>query len=110
MKLPNADQAFVDVAKLRDYALDPVHAEGKHKARVFAAALGLSRNDAEWLRDQLLLAARTFDCSLGRKTEHGQRYVIDFDATARGKTARLRSAWNLRPTENFPRLTTCYVL
>ncbi len=100
----------MDVAKLRDYALDPVHEEGKHKARVFASALGLSRNDAEWLRDQLLLVARNSDCSLGRKTEHGQRYVIDFDATIRGQTARLRSAWNIRPAENFPRLVTYYVL
>ena len=110
MKLPNAEQAFVDLAKLREYALDPAHEEGKHKARVFASALGLSRNDAEWLRDQLLVAARNFDCTSGRKTEHGQRYAIDFDVTIRGKTARLRSAWNVRPAENFPRLVTCYVL
>jgi hypothetical protein len=110
MKLPNAEHAFVDVAKLRDYALDPVHEEGKHKARVFAAALGLSRNDAGWLRDQLLRAAKDFDCTLGRKTEHGQRYAVDFEVTFRGKTARLRSAWNVRPDENFPRLVTCYVL
>ena len=110
MKLPGAEQAFIDLAKLRDYALDPVHPEGKHKARVFASALGISRNDAEWLRDQLLLAAKDFDCTLGRKTEHGQRYTIDFTATFRDKSARLCSAWNIRPGENFPRLTTCYVL
>ena len=110
MKISNAEQAFVDVAKLRDYALDPVHEEGKHKARVFASALGISRDNAEWLRDQLLLAAKNFDCTLGRKTEHGQRYAIDFDVTIRGRSARLRSAWIIRPAENFPRLTTCYVL
>ena len=80
------------------------------KASTKPSALGLSRNDAEWLRDQLLLAARNSDCTLGRKTAHGQRYAIDFDATIRGKTARLRSAWNIRPAENFPRLVTCYVL
>ena len=100
----------MDLAKLRDYALDPVHEEGKHKARVFAAALGISRHDADWLRNQLLLAARNSDCTLGGKTEHGQRYVIDFDLTIRGQTARLRSAWNIRPAEDFPRLVTCYVL
>jgi hypothetical protein len=110
VKLPNAEQAFVDVAKLRDYALDPVHEEGKHKARVFASALGLSRNDTEWLREQLLLAAKNHACSHGRKTEHGQRYLIDFDTAIRGKTARLRSVWNIRPNENFPRLVTCYLL
>ena len=110
MKLPGAEQAFVDVAKLRDYALDPVHPEGKHKARVFASALGLTRNDVAWLRGQLLTAARSLDCIPGRLTQHGQRYTIDFEATHRGKTTRLRSAWIVRPGENFPRLTNCYVI
>ena len=110
MKLPGAEQAFIDWAKLRDYALDPAHPEGKHKARVFAVALGLSRAHAEWLRDQLLFAASNRDCMPGRKTEHGQRYSIDFDVTFARKTARLRAAWIVRPAENFPRLVSCYVL
>ena len=56
MKLPNAEQAIVDIAKLRDYSLDATHEEGKHKARVFAAALGLDRGAADWLRTMLLAA------------------------------------------------------
>ncbi|MEI9960611.1 MAG: DUF6883 domain-containing protein [Limisphaerales bacterium] len=110
MKLPNADNAFVNIAKLRDYSLDVMHKEGRHKARVFAAALGLIRNDADWLRGQLLAIARSSDCEPGRKTDHGQRYILDFTLAYRGKSARLRSVWNVRPTENFPRLVTCYVL
>ena len=58
MKLPNAHRAVVDVMKLRDYCLNPRHEDGKHKARVFASALGLNETDAEWLRDRLLEAAR----------------------------------------------------
>lgn len=34
MKLPNSEKAFVDVAKLRDYSLNPEHESGGHKARV----------------------------------------------------------------------------
>jgi len=49
MKLPNGERAFVDMAKLRDYSLDPAHKEGRHKARVFAAALGLTRNDVDYV-------------------------------------------------------------
>ena len=41
--LPNPDRAVVDLAKLRDYCLNPQHEEGKHKARVFASALGLTQ-------------------------------------------------------------------
>jgi hypothetical protein len=110
MKLPNAERAFVDIAKLRDYSLDVVHKEGKHKARVFASALGLTRNDANWLREQLLAAARIQDCRLGRKTDYGQRYILDFTLTRNQKAAVIHSVWNVRPDEDFPRLITCYVL
>ncbi len=58
MKLPNAHRAVVDIFKLRDYCLNRRHEDGKHKARVFASALGLNETDAEWLRDRLLEAAR----------------------------------------------------
>jgi hypothetical protein len=40
MRLPNADRAVVDIAKLRDYSLNNSHPEGKSKARVFLSALG----------------------------------------------------------------------
>jgi hypothetical protein len=109
MKLPNANRASVDIAKLRDYSLDVVHKEGKHKARVFAAALGLTRNDADWLREQLLAVARTHDCRPGRKTDHGQRYILDFILNRGDKSALVRSVWNIRPAEDFPRLVTCFV-
>ena len=110
MKLPNSDRAYVDIAKLRDYSLNPMHPEGKHKARVFASALGLRQGDAEWLREQVLRAAKDVDCVLGRRTAHGQRYVIDFNVVHGEKSARLRSVWNVRVDEDFPRLVTCYVL
>ena len=110
MKLPNAERAFVDIAKLRHYSLNAEHKEGKHKARVFAAALGLAADGAEWLREKLLDVARSEGCRLGRKTELGQRYLIDFELSHDGKSARLRSVWIVRTQEDHPRLVTCYVL
>ena len=47
---------------------------------------------------------------MGSRDEFGQRYIMDFSAEAGGKKAQLRAVWNLRPTENFPRLVSCYVL
>ena len=38
MKLPNADAATVDDAKVRDYLLSPEHPVGRFKARVFRSA------------------------------------------------------------------------
>ncbi|MBI3424605.1 MAG: hypothetical protein HY011_16850 [Acidobacteria bacterium] len=40
MKLPDAENAVVELAKLRDYSLNLSHERGGHKARVFQAALG----------------------------------------------------------------------
>jgi hypothetical protein len=40
MKLPNGERAVVDIRKLRDYCLSAKHRRGRHKARVFEAALG----------------------------------------------------------------------
>ena len=110
MNLPNAERAFVDIAKLRNYSLDPEHKEGKHKARVFAAALGLGTGDAEWLRAKLLNIASSEDCQAGRKTEYGQRYVIDFELSHERKSAQIKSIWIVRKGEDFPRLVKCYVI
>ena len=54
MHIPHAENATVDIRKLRDYCLNPEHPEGKHKARLFVAALGMTEADAEPLRDALL--------------------------------------------------------
>ncbi len=110
MKLPNAEQAIVVIAKLRDYSLDAMHEEGKHKACVFAAALGIGADDADWLRESLLDAALCHECVRGRNTAFGQRYVLDFPLAKDGLEARVRSVWNVRPGETVPRLITCYVL
>jgi hypothetical protein len=41
MKLPNADRAIIDLRKLRDYCLSPAHRYGRHKAKLFANAVGI---------------------------------------------------------------------
>src|SRR4051794_30341445 len=42
LRLPNAQQARVPTDKLVRYALDPSHERGRHKARVFVSALGIT--------------------------------------------------------------------
>jgi hypothetical protein len=110
MRLPNANRAIVDIAKLRDYCLDPEHPRGKHKARVFSAALGLIKDDAEVLRSALFAAALTSNAQLIAEDQYGQRFVIDFEMTGPAGSATVRSAWIIRTGEDFPRLTSCYVV
>jgi len=59
---------------------------------------------------ELLAAALREECLSGRRTEYGQRYTVDFLAIRNEREARLRSAWIIRPIEEFPRLVSCYVL
>lgn len=107
MTVPSAERAVVDIRKLRDYCLDPTH-EGKHKARLFAAALGMTRDDAEDLRDALLQAVKTHDAKLGRRDGYGQRYVVDFTLEWRGKRTVIWSGWIIEHGSDTPRLTSCY--
>jgi len=100
----------VDLAKLRDYCLSATHPTGKHKARVFAAVLGLTAADAADLRDALLDAARTLDATLGESDQYGQRYTIDLIMVGPAGVGTVRSGWIVRTGEEFARLTTCYVL
>jgi hypothetical protein len=58
MKLPYPDRAVVDIRRIRDYCLNPEHRRGRHKARVFAAALGITSEHSEELQNALLAAAR----------------------------------------------------
>jgi hypothetical protein len=60
--------------------------------------------------DKLSEIATNEDCQLGRKTDYGQRYLIEFELSHGRKTARVRSIWIIRTGENFPRLVTCYVV
>jgi hypothetical protein len=110
MRLPNGGQAVVDLAKIRDYCLNHQHFKGRHKARVFAAALGLTNNDAEELRQLLLANAAAGEAQWTGTDQYGDRYVLDFDVARSSWAARVRRAWIIRRDETFPRLTTCYVL
>ncbi len=110
MHLPGAERAVVDIGKLRDYCLSSMHPRGRHKARIFASALGIAQVDAEFLRARLLDAALECDATVGEADEYGQRYILDFECIKGDQTATIRSGWMVRRGESFPRLTTCYVL
>jgi hypothetical protein len=108
--LPNADRAFIDLRKLADYSLWPEHPVGGHKAILFQRVLDITAADALTLRDILLHVAPRAEAAIGRLDEFGQRYTIDFTLSATTGSASIRSGWIVLATEDFPRLTTCFVL
>jgi hypothetical protein len=109
---PAFRQIIVDVAKLRDYCLSPTHPDGRHKARVFRARLGLQVADAEFLRGTLINAVRSNPQSLvpSKADHHGKRYVLAFEMSTAAGTGTIRSIWIVpMGDEDVLRLVTCYV-
>src|SRR6266852_8636513 len=109
VRLPNPERAYVDLRKLRDYCLNPEHPRGRHKARLFAEALGFSEYDAEDLQQALLEAACANEAVLVGADDFGKRYTVDLRVEGRTGTAIVRSLWIVKRGEEFPRLITCYV-
>lgn len=111
MKLPSGSTAVIDIEKLRDYCLSSQHPEGRHKARVFLSALGMTASDAEGLRTLLLSEAKQSNVAhMTGADKYGCRYSIDSVISWGSRSAQVRSAWIVKSGEDFPRLTSCYVL
>lgn len=110
MILPNVENAFIDLRKLTEYALSFDDARGQHKARVFKAALGITTENAEVLRKYIREAIAQEDAIKGEQDFYGQRYIVDCKIVTDVGEAMVRTGWIIRRDEDFPRLTTCYVL
>jgi hypothetical protein len=110
LKLPNPQSAIIELAKLRDYCLSADHPRGRHKARVFREALGLSVDDAEWLQQKLLAGIQKYAAEQQETDSFGSRWRVDIPLTRQGKSAVVRTGWIIKTGEQLPRLITCWVL
>lgn len=108
--IPNPHRAIIDSRKLTEYCLSPDHPVGGHKAILFERVLGITEEHADAFQEILLYVAAHASAAAGRLDEFGQRYTIDFTLGTPVGTAAVRSAWIVRPLEDFVRLTTCFVL
>lgn len=110
MRLPNADRAVIDMRKLTDYVLNTEHTDGGHKAKLLVVALEITIDQAAYLKDLLLDAVQTYEATYHSEDHHGIRYRIDFPVETPHGQEIVRSGWIVRANEDFPRLTTCWVL
>ena len=107
-RLPHGDEAILDIRKIEDYCLNPLHPRGRHKARVFREAL--ERSDAAWLQEPLLEAARSSEASQVAADTWGTHWRLDATVRRQGKSAVVRTIWIVRTGEIEPRFVTCWVL
>lgn len=110
MLLLNAKHAYIPDEKLYDYALSETHPVGKHKAIVFRKVLGLTIEDAEFLRQVILEKVLVQEAVYEKTTHFGELYTVDFLLEMKERSAIIRTAWIILKEENIPRLTSCYIL
>lgn len=108
MRLPNYEQVTVDIRKLRDYALNPNHPEGRHKARVFLSALGVTAADSAWLASTLIHGLKSADAVEVERTPWGTVYRADFQIWKGSRCAKVRTGWLGQGVAT--KLTTCFIV
>lgn len=109
MKLPGGESVEIDPRKLVDYALSPTHPVGKHKARLFAALLGLAQADAPILEAALRVAATSQDATLVKSDTWGQRWQVDFMFQFGALSAMITSGWIVPADGSRTRLTSVFI-
>lgn len=108
--LPNRTHAFVEPAKLRDYALNPAHPGGGPKARVFRAALGFTREDWPKLAEALVAGVQAEPVVGERSEPSGRIYEVVIPVSGpNGRTVAVMTAWEIAAGSDRPRLVTAYV-
>ncbi|MGB9142455.1 MAG: DUF6883 domain-containing protein [Aestuariivirga sp.] len=107
--LPHQVSAEIDIAKLRDYCLSASHPRGRHKARAFYSALGVTTQDAEWLRREILAALPQAEAERQQADQYGARWLVDIPLARQGRRAVVRTVWMIGLGSIAPRLVTCWI-
>lgn len=109
MRLPNVGAAELDIRKLEHYCLNSNHPLGRHKARVFRSALGLTGADANWLRQEILNNVTAAEATELAKDRFGTRFRADFVLKRHERRAVVRTVWIVAESD-VPRFVTCWVV
>jgi hypothetical protein len=106
VRLPNAELAVIDDAKVRDYLVSSSHPVGRFKS-VFFAALGFTSANWEVLRDALLELARSADASPGQPSPFGQKYEVRGRLRGpSGRQAEIITVWQISNGREFAHFVT----
>ena len=108
MNLPNAENAYVEQAKIVDYLLAPEHPEGTGKAKFFAH-FGFTVDAWERLAEALLVHAHTLPVVSMSETRYGTKYRIEGPVVCPdGRSPSIRTVWIIDSGAENPRLVTAH--
>ncbi len=108
MKLPNGDRAVIPIEKLLGYCLNPNHPKGKHKARVFKSALGITADKVELLVQLVQLAAVQGEVVQSRTTDFGQEFKLNWVIPSHDEL-QLRTIWIIPGDAATPQLVSAFI-
>ena len=109
-RLPNAEEAYTDEAKVAGYLLDPEHPRNEGKAGFFFRH-GFTGEAWEVLTEALLRHAREGELAETRRNPYGAKYVVEGPiASPDGRDPKVRSVWIVESGTGSPapRLVTAY--
>lgn len=106
--LPGVEIAKIDIRKLREYVLNPNHPDGRHKARVFAASLGIGPDESDWLASAILGGIAGAEAIFSASNPWGDLYRVDLKIRRADRCALVRTGWLCSGSET--KMTTCYVV
>lgn len=109
MKLPNGIHAVIPEGKLEDYCLSPLHPDGKHKARVFKNALGITQENSVELEELVLQSSVSGEVTKEQENDFGKIYRVENEVEGINQKEMLCSLWIVYKGNDIPYLTSCFI-
>lgn len=109
VKLPNGTHAIVPAGKLKEYCLNPLHPDGKHKAKVFAKALGIRQDNHTALTKLVLESAESGVVTRIQENEFGKIYRVEHTIQGIYQKEILCTLWIIHKDVDIPYLTSCFI-
>jgi hypothetical protein len=105
--LPNYQKAVIPRSKLEEYALDPTHKDGRHKARLFKSILGFEKADWQKLEKIILDELPYYEAVFSREDEWGKFYSVSLRIVGlNGNTASVQTIWLIATGTDYPSFVT----
>jgi filamentous hemagglutinin len=105
--LPNYQNAVIPRSKLEDYALNPAHTDGQHKARLFRSILGFERRDWKLLSDAILDELPFHEAIFNREDGWGKYYLVSLPIKGpNGNSALVTTIWIIKPRDDYASFVT----
>jgi glucose-6-phosphate 1-dehydrogenase len=106
MKIPNADRAVIEPAKLSEYLLNTEHQRGGAKAKLLIY-FGYSPENWQQLEADIRRYHLDVDVNMVTETAYGVRYEVSTDLlTPIHRKLRVKTVWQIDTGTDFPRFIT----